>query len=117
MSKTSELDAVFTELEKCGRTLAEIAIDLRKMFSTAETDVLNGFEEIYDPATDEAHEETQQTHQKTITLEEIRGLAASKAQSGLRKEVKALVMKYGVASLSVLPEDKFPEFMAELEAM
>ena len=69
---------------------------------------------IYDPATDEAQEET---HQKTITLEEIRGLAASKAQSGLRKEVKALVMKYGVASLSVLPEDKFPEFMAELEAM
>ena len=114
MSKTSELDAVFTELEKCGRTLAEIAIDLRKMFSTAETDALNGFEEIYDPATDEAQEET---HQKTITLEEIRGLAASKAQSGLRKEVKTLVMKYGVASLSVLPEDKFPEFMAELEAM
>ena len=80
---------------------------------------LNDFEQIYPPVEDEntvinAAPEKETEPLKAVTLEEIRGLAAAKAQSGLRK---ALVMKYGVASLSVLPEDKFPEFLAELEAM
>lgn len=114
------------------KLLLDIASDLKHLSESVEEYaksvvqneklVPGEFEQIY-PITEEdntfstAEPEEAPAPQKTITLEQIRGLAAAKAQSGLRKEVKALVAKYGAASLSVLPQDKFPAFLAELEAM
>lgn len=118
MSQIKLLLDIVSDLKHLSDSLEEYA----KAVVQNEKISLNDFEQIYPPVEDEntaidAVQEKETEPLKAVTLEEIRGLAAAKAQSGLRKEVKALVMKYGVQSLSVLPEDKFPEFMAELEAM
>lgn len=118
MSQIKLLLDIVSDLKHLSDSLEEYA----RAVAQNEKLSLNDFEQIYPPVEDEntvinAVPEKETEPLKAVTLEEIRGLAAAKAQSGLRKEVKALVMKYGVTSLSVLPEDRFPEFLAELEAM
>lgn len=57
--------------------------------------------------------------QTTYTLETVRAKLANLSQSGKQKEVKAIIESFGVAKLTDIPAEKYPEVMekaAELEA-
>lgn len=57
--------------------------------------------------------------QPTLTLETVRAKLAALSQSGKQKEVKAIIESFGVAKLTDIPAEKYPEVMekaATLEA-
>lgn len=61
------------------------------------------------PATNEA--------EKTLTLEEVRKVAADKARQGHTEEVRQLIQKFGADKLSGVDAARYPAMMKELEAM
>ena len=52
-----------------------------------------------------------------ITLETVRAKLAELSQSGKQKEVKALINSFGVAKLTDIPEDKYPEVIEKAGEM
>lgn len=59
------------------------------------------------------------TDQPVYTLEIVRAKLAALSQSGKQKEVKAIIESFGVAKLTDIPAENYPEVMqkaAELEA-
>lgn len=57
--------------------------------------------------------------QPAYTLETVRAKLAALSQSGKQKEVKAIIESFGVAKLTDIPAENYPEVMrkaAELEA-
>lgn len=57
--------------------------------------------------------------QPAYTLETVRAKLANLSQSGKQKEVKAIIESFGVAKLTDIPAENYPEVMrkaAELEA-
>lgn len=55
--------------------------------------------------------------EKTLTLEEVRKVAADKARQGHTEEVRQLIQKFGADKLSGVDAAKYPALMKELEAM
>lgn len=55
--------------------------------------------------------------EKTLTLEEVRKVAADKARQGHTDEVRQLIQKFGADKLSGVDAAKYPAMMEELEAM
>lgn len=55
--------------------------------------------------------------QKTISIEEIRAVLASKAQAGKRREVKELLLKYDSGKLSGVKPEDYAALMADAEAL
>ena len=51
---------------------------------------------------------------KLYTVEEVRAEVQAKAQAGKREEVKALLTKFGAASVTVLDAKHYSAFMSEL---
>ena len=54
---------------------------------------------------------------KKITMELITEKAISLMDAGRQTELQALVSKYGVVGIPMLPEDKWEEFYHQLEVM
>ena len=52
-----------------------------------------------------------------ITLEQIRIKLASLAQAGKQAQVKELIAKFGGKKLTDIPPEKYPELLAEAEAL
>ena len=57
------------------------------------------------------------TAKKTLTLEEVRKVAADKARQGHTEEVRQLIQKFGADKLSGVDAAKYPALMEELEVM
>ncbi len=60
---------------------------------------------------------TLEKEEKTLTLEEVRKVAADKARQGHTEEVRQLIQKFGADKLSGVDAAKYPAMMEELEAM
>ena len=54
---------------------------------------------------------------QTITLEEVRGVLAKKAQEGNQAEVRELIMPYGVSKLSEVEAKHYVELMKKAEEL
>ena len=54
---------------------------------------------------------------KTITLEEVRGVLAKKAQEGKQAEVRGLIKTYGVSKLSEVEAKHYVELMMKAEEL
>lgn len=52
-----------------------------------------------------------------ITLEKVRGVLASKSQSGKQPEVKKLIAKFGAKKLTDIDEDCYEELLKEAEVL
>lgn len=56
------------------------------------------------------------TELKEITLKDIQTAASSLVKAGKRDALKAILTRFGVANLSALQEDDYPQFHAQLLA-
>ena len=54
---------------------------------------------------------------QTITLEEVRGVLAKKAQEGKQAEVRELIKTYGVSKLSEVEAKHYVELMKKAEEL
>ena len=102
MGKVKELSMAVEELRRCGETLIEVADSLKTLFSgdTAE----------------EPHR-ADAPAPKPITLEKIRAVLAEKSVQGKRKEVQALIIKYGAGRLSDIAPEHYASLLAEAEGL
>lgn len=55
--------------------------------------------------------------EQTITLEEVRGVLAKKAQEGKQAEVRELIKTYGVSKLSEVDAKDYVELMKKAEEL
>ena len=105
------------------KTIAYSFLTLSEIYSSAEDD-FPPMEESPSVAVESSTEEpTPETEpeSKSYTKEEVRALLAQKAKAdeGIYKaEVKAIVSKYSAdGTLTKVPEEKYPELVAELEVV
>ena len=61
--------------------------------------------------------EKQEPEEKTLTLEEVRGVLAEKSRAGHTEEVRALLNKHGADKLSEIDPAEYPALLAEGEAL
>ena len=100
MSKMKELSMAIEELRRCGEALIEVAGSLKDMFSG-------------DAA--EAPRKTEAPAPKPVPLEKVRAVLAEKSVQGKRKEVQALIIKYGAERLSDIAPEHYASLLAEAE--
>ena len=105
------------------KTIADSFLALSEIYSSAEDDFPPMEESpsvVAESSTEEPTPETE-PESKSYTKEEVRALLAQKAKAdeGIYKaEVKAIVSKYSAdGTLTKVPEEKYPELVAELEVV
>ena len=98
MSQMSELDAQIKELRACGENIISIADAIAKMFSSE-------------------NEPVEAPKEEAMSFEEVRHHITLIAQAGFRKEVKALITKYGANKLSEIAPEKYPDLIKEADAI
>lgn len=59
--------------------------------------------------------ETKPKKEKTISLEDVRGILAQKSQAGHSAEVKELIKRYGADKLSAIDPSKYEELIKDAE--
>lgn len=91
-----ELASLAAELRKCGAALVKIAASLEV------------------PAPEVPKKEPEAP---TLTLEEVRKVAADKSRQGFTEEVRELIQKYGADKLSSMDPEKYEAFLKDLEVM
>lgn len=91
-----ELASLANELKKCGAALVKIAASL----------------EVPAPEVPKNDPEP-----PTLTLEEVRKVAADKSRQGFTEEVRELIQKYGADKLSTMDPAKYEAFLKDLEVM
>lgn len=91
-----ELASLAAELKKCGAALIKIAASLEV------------------PATEVPVKEPEPP---TLTLEQVRKVAADKSRQGFTEEVRELIQKYGADKLSTMDPEKYGAFLQDLEVM
>lgn len=52
-----------------------------------------------------------------ITLEQIRGVMASKAQNGYANDLRKIISKYGGKKLSDISKERYPALLKDVEAI
>ena len=106
------------------KTIADSFLALSEIYSSAEDDFPPMGESpsvAAEPSTEEEPTPETEPESKSYTKEEVRALLAQKAKAdeGIYKaEVKAIVSKYSAdGTLTKVPEEKYPELVAELEVV
>ena len=102
MSKMKELSMAIEELRRCGEALIEVAGSLKDMF--------NG-------ETAEEPSKAESPAPKPVPLEKVRAVLAEKSVQGKRKEVQALIIKYGAERLSDIAPERYVSLLAEAEVL
>ena len=102
MSKMKELSMAIDELPRCGEALIDVADSLKATFSG-------------DSA--EAPLKTEAPATTPVPLEKVRAVLAEKSVQGKRKEVQALIIKYGAERLSDIASDHYASLLAEAEEL
>lgn len=69
------------------------------------------------PAPQEAPADEQKLTNKTVSLEQVRGVLAEKSQAGFTAEVRGLLEKYGAPKLSQIDPANFAALLADAEAL
>ena len=109
-----ELAAAGKELEEWAHKLVQTASQLRSVISAGEASPQAKAPEAKPEPTPEVKPEPV----KEYTKEEVRAILANLSQSGFRAETKALVKKYSDGgSLTDVPPERYPELVAEAEAL
>lgn len=97
MSKTSELDAVLTELSAHSKALLDAVQSIRELLS--------------------ADEDNAAPTPKAYTLEEVRAALLDKRKAGYKEEVKALLAAHGAQRLTDIAPGEYTAMMQEAEAI
>ena len=61
--------------------------------------------------------QSEQTAEKTVSLEDVRAILVRKSAEGKREQVKTLITKYGAARLSNIPVDAYAGMLKEAEEL
>lgn len=102
MSKMKELSMTIDELRRCGEALIDVADSLKAMFSSD---------------SDEASPKAEAPASKPVPLEKVRAVLAEKSVQGKRKEVQALIIKYGAERLSDIAPEHYASLLADAEEL
>lgn len=102
MGKVKELSMAVEELRRCGEALIDVADSLKTLFSG--------------DAAEEPHR-ADTPAPKPIPLEKIRAVLAEKSVQGKRKEVRALIIRYGAERLSDIAPEHYAALLAEAEVL
>ncbi|MCR5488363.1 MAG: hypothetical protein K6F35_12700 [Lachnospiraceae bacterium] len=117
MSKTGDLLILLDELAECGRKLAGTAEAVRKYFSSEDAPKAGKAQSPEKAGAEAPAEDGSPSYSK----EQVRKLLSAKAAAddGRHKaQVKELVKKYADGgSLKDIPEDRYPDLVAELEVI
>lgn len=100
MGKVKELSMAIDELRRCGEALIEVADSLKATFSS-------------DSVGESGKLET--SAPKAVPLEKVRAVLAEKSVQGKRKEVQALIIKYGAERLSDIAPEHYAGLLADAE--
>ena len=107
MMATDEKRKLTAALADCGKVLLQIAEALSKEEETAKEKEKPGI-----PAEVEAPPE-----KKTLALEDVRAVLASKSRDGFTAEVRELLKKHGAGKLSDVPPAGYEALLAEAEVL
>lgn len=102
MGKVKELSMAIDELRRCGEALIEVANSLKVTFSSDAAEE-SGKKEMPAP--------------KAVPLEKVRAVLAEKSAQGKRKEVQALIIKYGAERLSDIASEHYASLLADAEGL
>ncbi|WP_434793870.1 hypothetical protein TPDSL_03230 [Terrisporobacter petrolearius] len=70
-----------------------------------------------EPVKEEKQPTKKNTAKKEYTLEDVRGILATKSQNGLTAEVKGLIEKYGGTKLSDIDPTHYADIMKDAEVL
>ena len=70
-----------------------------------------------EPVKEEKQPTKKNTAKKEYTLEDVRGILATKSQNGLTAEVKGLIEKYGGTKLSNIDPTHYADIMKDAEVL
>ena len=59
--------------------------------------------------------DSKKTKEKSISIEDVRAVLVSKSQDGMKKEVKALIEKYGAHKLTDLEASCYKDLLKDAE--
>ena len=90
----------------------KIVKDLRCLADDLESFAEFAKEESADPKT---KYEQKKTKEKSISIEDVRAVLVSKSQDGMKKEVKALIEKYGAHKLTDLEASCYKDLLKDAE--
>jgi Ca2+-binding EF-hand superfamily protein len=100
------------------KLIQDIANNLKEITVSLETLI-----EVLDKTVNKEEVSTTKTFEEAIpkagpiTLEKVRGVLASKSQSGKQPEVKKLIAKFGAKKLTDIDPDCYEELLKEAEVL
>lgn len=114
MSQTKQLLSVVEDIRRLAdslQSLCEVMAEEKLEQTTVDTKSKAVEDESSELITNSIKEE------QTISLEEVRGVLAKKAQEGKQTEVRELIKTYGVSKLSEVEAKHYVELMKKAEEL
>lgn len=114
MNQTKQLLSVIEDIRRLADSLQSLC-ELITEGKLEQTSIEKKSELIEDESTELLTNATKED--QTITLEEVRGVLAKKAQEGKQAEVRELIKTYGVSKLSEVEAKHYVELMKKAEEL
>lgn len=114
MSQTKQLLSVIEDIRRLADSLQSLC-ELITEGKLEQTSIEKKSELIEDESTELLTNATKE--EQTITLEEVRGVLAKKAQEGKQAGVRELIKTYGVSKLSEVEAKHYIELMKKAEEL
>ena len=114
MSQTKQLLSVIEDIRRLADSLQSLCEGMAEE-KLEQTFVEEKSEVVEDESTELLTNSTKE--EKTISLEEVRGVLAKKAQEGKQAEVRELIKTYGVSKLSEVDAKDYVELMKKAEKL
>jgi Ca2+-binding EF-hand superfamily protein len=114
MSQTKQLLSVVEDIRRLADSLQSLCAVMTEE-KLEQTFVEEKSELVGDESTELLTNSTKED--QTITLEEVRGVLAKKAQEGKQAEVRELIKTYGVSKLSEVEAKHYVELMKKAEEL
>ena len=114
MNQTKQLLSVIEDIRRLADSLQGLC-ELITEGKLEQTSIEKKSELIEDESTELLTNATKE--EQTITLEEVRGVLAKKAQEGKQAEVRELIKTYGVSKLSEVEAKHYVELMKKAEEL
>ena len=114
MNQTKQLLSVIEDIRRLADSLQSLCEVIAEEKSE-QTFVEEKSEVVEDESTELLTNSTKE--EKTISLEEVRGILAKKAQEGKQAEVRELIKTYGVSKLSEVEAKHYVELMKKAEEL
>lgn len=114
MSQTKQLLSVIEDIRRLADSLQSLC-EVMAEEKSEQTFVEEKSEVVADESTELLTDATKE--EKTISLEEVRGVLAKKAQEGKQAGVRELIKTYGVSKLSEVEAKHYIELMKKAEEL